>query len=140
MLAMVVRRFPPERASFVHRQHHHHDDLVTRLDTLERTAASMIITDKIQGPYAVSQDTVLRGMITRQVTVPAGLSLTVHGMVTGDVIAERGSTVIIHGTVTGAVINQGAQVQIYGTVDAVHDQAIDTTTFVCPNAVVTSIR
>lgn len=79
-------------------------------------------------------------MITRQVTVPAGLSLTVHGMVTGDVIAERRSTVIIHGTVTGAVINQGAQVQIYGTVDAVHDQTIDTTTFVCPNAVVTSIR
>lgn len=94
------------------------------------------ITDKIEGDCVVKADTELVGMITGSVTVKPGIHLTVRGMIGGKLTAEKGSTVEIHGTVVGMVVNNGAKVEIYGTVGSLHDTQSGTRTEIAAGAVI----
>ena len=97
------------------------------------------ITDKIEGPFSLQEDTVLRGMIDNQATVPNGLTFVLLGMVTGDLIAEEGSTVKIHGMVNGTVFNHGADIEVFGIVGNIIDLVSETPTKIDSAAVIKKI-
>jgi cytoskeletal protein CcmA (bactofilin family) len=75
---------------------------------------------KIDGPFSVDEDSILRGMITVEAIVRRGVVLQVHGMITGDLTIEDGASAVVHGMVNGTVRNYG-EVLIYGKIDALVD-------------------
>lgn len=99
------------------------------------------ISNKIDGPYIVSEDTILTGMVTQTLTIKRGITFELRGMVLGDVVAHIGSIVDIYGMVRGTVINMGSKVTIYGMAGGVDDRDQDNgRTFVVSGAVVKSSR
>jgi hypothetical protein len=78
-----------------------------------------IIEGQITKPHRVSEDTLLRGMITEKVTVAEGVRLEIRGMITADLEVGPSATVLIYGMVNGTVRNLGGHVVIEGWVDEV---------------------
>ena len=70
---------------------------------------------EIEGPYTVTKNLTLRGMIKGDATVASDSSLLLYGMVTGDLHVEQGATASIKGTVSGSVTNRG-RVEIEGRI------------------------
>jgi hypothetical protein len=79
------------------------------------------ISEQIEGPLTLECDLVMRGRVKGTVTVPSGSRLDLEGLIMGDLVVEEGGAAIIHGTVTGTLVNHGADVEIRGTVNSVHD-------------------
>lgn len=79
------------------------------------------ISITIEGDLIVKQDTNLRGVVTGSVTVIAPNRLIVHGMIYRDLFAEQGSIVVVHGVVIGKVINNGADLEIAGTIGSLQE-------------------
>lgn len=77
------------------------------------------LNGKIDGPYVVTEDTNLVGMITDKAIVPSGVHFEVTGMITGDLEVHSGASVLIRGMVNGLVENKGGQIVIEGWVDEV---------------------
>lgn len=94
----------------------------------------MELRDKYQGPFNVTEDVTLHGMVTGDASVAAGATLRLHGMVTGDLHVREGATAYVFGTVAGRVINQG-QVEVHGIVDGIATDGAGRTT-VEPGAIV----
>ena len=94
------------------------------------------IKHKINGDYQIEQDTILRGMVTKDLTIVSGIHLDLHGMVSGNLIANSGSSVNIYGTVVGTVVNEGADITIYGTVGSIYSTKEGAQTQVASGAVV----
>ena len=94
------------------------------------------IDHKIEGNYQIEQDTILRGMDTKDLTTASGIHLDLQGMVSGNLIAKTGSSVNIYGTVVGTVINEGADITIYGNVGSINNTREGAQTQVAPGAVV----
>jgi hypothetical protein len=92
------------------------------------TAVGMdVITDTIEGPFVLTRDSCLRGMVTNGLTVAAGVKLDLDGIVSGDVVVEAGAAVNIRGRVDGAVVNNAGWVSVFGTVGSLagtHDSYV----------------
>ena len=71
---------------------------------------------KIEGHLLLIDDLELHGMVTGNITVPAGKTLLLHGMCCGSLIIEAGARASIEGTVSGDVLNSGFA-EIGGTVN-----------------------
>ena len=74
------------------------------------------IDGALQGPTIVRQDTRLNGVITGDVTVPAGVRLELNGMVKGNLMTCTGSHAVINGAVLGRLFHEGGEVEIFGVV------------------------
>jgi hypothetical protein len=94
--------------------------------------------DRIRGPFAFEEDTILRGAVTVEATVLEDVTLELRGVIFGDLIVEAGANVFIYGTVDGAVRNHGGKVVVYGTVGKIDDEDPDVRTVIVPTAVITS--
>jgi cytoskeletal protein CcmA (bactofilin family) len=95
-------------------------------------------TDQITGPYRVSEDLLLHGMIAGDTTVATGVTLNLTGMVTGDLHVESGARALLYGTVSGSVVNRGS-VELEGEVGDLTDLEGGTSR-VSPDAVIRSQR
>ena len=91
---------------------------------------------KIDGNYQIEQDTILSGMVTKDLTIASGINLDLRGRVAGNLVAKTGSSVNIYGTVVGTVINEGAEITIYGTVGSINNTSEGAQTQVASDAVV----
>ena len=91
------------------------------------------IHDRLEGPVTLDRHTALHGMVTGDLTVPAGIRLDHHGLVTGNLVIEPTGVAIIHGMVAGTVIDHGGTVQVFGRVGAISDQG-ERETYVAPEA------
>lgn len=93
---------------------------------------------KIEGPFTIDRDLTIHGMVVGRTTVRSGCKLVLHGMVTSDLVIEPGAYAMVHGTVNGTVINNGGNVEIHGTVDAVADTSPAARTVIAHGALVRS--
>lgn len=91
---------------------------------------------QIDGNYQIEQDTILSGMVTKDLTIASGIHLDLRGMVVGNLIVKTGSSVNIHGMVVGMVINEGAEITIYGIVGSINNTNERARTQVVSGAVV----
>ena len=64
-------------------------------------------TDKIEGPFRVTEDLTLHGMVTGDTTVASGVFLNLHGLIGGNLRIEPEARVNLHGVVGGSVTNCG---------------------------------
>jgi cytoskeletal protein CcmA (bactofilin family) len=87
----------------------------TVADPEEEPPMRTINTD-VQGPTILRQDTRLNGVVTGDVTVPAGVRLELNGTVKGNLLACPGSHSVINGAVLGHIFNEGGEVEIFGLV------------------------
>ena len=94
---------------------------------------------KIEGPFSVEEDSTLHGMITVGAVVRKGVMFHVHGMITGDLTVESGAEAIVRGTVNGTIWNSG-QVVVYGTIDALVDNAPESRSVVDRGALIRNGR
>ena len=92
-----------------------------------------ILEGKIEGPFAVEEDSELVGMITVAAVVRSGSTLMVRGMITGNLTVEKGGEVIVRGMVNGTIRNFG-KVTVYGSIDAIQNCAPDCETVIAPGA------
>jgi hypothetical protein len=92
------------------------------------------VHDKIDGPYAITENLALYGTIAGTAMLCSGVRLVLHGTIAGDLIIERGARAFIYGTVTGRVCNDGGRVEIFGMADAVENRSPDATTIIDPGA------
>jgi cytoskeletal protein CcmA (bactofilin family) len=97
------------------------------------------IRDKIEGPYAVSEDLALQGMIAGDATVMPKVTLVLKGTVTGNLTVEPGGRVELDGTVTGDVTNRG-HAEVRGVIGGSLRDLDDGESNIGPNAVIQSRR
>ena len=76
----------------------------------------------------LTKDIEISGMVSGTVTVPPGVYLLLSGMITGDLIVQNAARAVVRGMVIGVVLNQGADVEIFGTVGSVRDLGAKKTT------------
>ncbi|OTP77282.1 hypothetical protein [Caballeronia sordidicola] len=91
---------------------------------------------RIDGPFTVERDLMIRGTVVGRATVRSGNNLVLNGTVTSDLVIEPAARVKIFGTVNGTVINQGGLVEIHGIVGAVADTASSSRTIIAQGAVI----
>jgi cytoskeletal protein CcmA (bactofilin family) len=91
--------------------------------------------DKIDGPYTVTTDMNLYGMIAGETTVASGVTLWLYGMVTGDLRVQPSARVYLHGTVSGSVINAG-EVDHHGVISGALRDVDGGSSVVRPDAVI----
>lgn len=94
----------------------------------------MELRDKYLGPFNVTEDAALHGMVVGDATVAAGVTLRLHGMVTGDLHVLEGGTALVFGTVSGRVTNRG-RLEVRGVVDGISTEGGGQTD-VAPGAIV----
>ncbi|MCL6098026.1 MAG: hypothetical protein M1391_05585 [Bacteroidetes bacterium] len=58
-----------------------------------------VISNKIEGPFIIDEDTKILGMVEGPVTVIQGKILHLNGVINGSLTLEKNSTVHLHGTV-----------------------------------------
>lgn len=87
-----------------------------------------------EGNLRLAEDIELFGLVTGSVTVPSGICLLLYGGISGDLIVEQTAEATVHGTVGGSLINNGGEVQVFGTVGRILDGTGRTR--VEPNAVI----
>ena len=105
-----------------------------------RTKDMQEIRHKIEGPYHIEQDTILKGMVTGNLIIDGGIHLDLRGMVTGNLIAKAGSYIDIRGMVVGTVINEGAEITIRGVVGGISNTDERAQTQIVSGAVVKEQR
>src|SRR5688500_12463910 len=96
-----------------------------------------VIAHTSEGPFVLTRDACLRGIVKNGLTVAAGVTLDLDGTVSGDLVVEAGAVVNIHGTVERAVINNAGWVSVFGTVGSLagtHDS------YVQRSALITGLR
>ena len=93
------------------------------------------INEKIEGPFLVSEDTALHGMITVEAVVRPGVTFIVHGMITGDLGVKEGAQAVVHGSVNGLIQNHG-RVHLYGVADGLTDVGPSARSVLDPKAVI----
>lgn len=71
---------------------------------------------KIEGDTEVTYELELRGMITGDAIIKDGGVLHLRGMVCRDLVVEEGGKVFLRGMVSGNTINNGGELEIWGTV------------------------
>jgi hypothetical protein len=89
---------------------------------------------KIEGPFAIEEDTALYGTIAGDATLHRGIRFILHGTIAGNLTIETGARAIIHGTVAGRIYNEGGRVEIFGIADAVANGSRDAITIIDPAA------
>jgi hypothetical protein len=95
--------------------------------------------DKIEGPYLITSDLRMGGMITVGATVRSGVTLELTGMIIGDLHVQRGAKAIIHGTVDGIVRNEG-YVDVDGNIGGLIDLSPEARSVVAPGTLVKGVR
>ena len=103
---------------------------------IKRTKDMQEIRNKIEGPYYIEQDTILKGMVTGNLIIDGGVHLDLRGMVTGNLIAKAGSYIDIYGRIVGTVINEGAEITIHGMVGGISNTDERVQTVIASGAVV----
>lgn len=97
-----------------------------------------VIHNKVVGNTVITEDTRFHGTYEGQVTVKENKTLVLHGMIVGSLYLEDRSDVKVHGTVSKDIINQGGNLEIFGTVNGrIFNNS--GTIFIDPNAKVGSV-
>lgn len=97
------------------------------------------IDDKIDGDFFVSEQVVLRGMATGNITVERGGSIELYGMCCRNVFVEAGGEAAIYGTIGGDLVNRGGRATVFGIINGfVHD--VFNQTHIAAKAIVKSER
>ena len=117
-----LKKCPAKRGS--------HKEMIRRIKDMQE------IRHKIEGPYHIEQDTILKGMVTGDLIIDDGVHLDLRGMVTGNLIAKAESYIDIHGMVVGTVINEGAEITIHGIVGGISNTDERAQTQIASSAVV----
>ena len=72
--------------------------------------------EKIDGDLFVTEELILYGLVTGNVTIDKGGNLILHGMCCKNLLIEEGGECFLHGTVVGNVDNIGGYLEVHGKI------------------------
>ena len=75
------------------------------------------IEGKVEGNVTIDEDTILKGIITGNVTVTRDAEFALRGIVNGNITIFESSAVYLRGVVNGDVINNGGSLEVYGIIN-----------------------
>jgi len=76
-----------------------------------------LIAERVKGETIIREDTQIQGIVNGRVYVEKGANLIHMGMIIGTVTVERGAEASIFGFVKGDAINNGGNLNVFGTVN-----------------------
>lgn len=92
----------------------------------------------VAGPVTISEDYVLRGMVSGELVVERGGYLQLFGMVTGTLRIADGGSAVIRGMVSQDVLNAG-RLEVYGIVIGRLDSTSEATTVIVQGAQINGV-
>ena len=75
------------------------------------------------GPLTITEDSVINGMVSGDVTVAPGVEVVINGMISGNVIVETGARASINGMVCGTLRNHGGEIEQRGLAGGISARA-----------------